>query len=294
MSALAWLSPFLSALTMALIFACSPEAPVETLKSGPSGSTMRQSSPASDREALTALFNAMNGESWDNNGNWLSSEPIGDWYGVLADAEGRVVELHLHGNLLRGEIPRELGDLDRLQSLGLGFNQLTGPIPPELGSLVSLRELSFRFNQLTGEIPPELGNLINLQLMTLSNNRLTGEVPPELGNLASLRDLHLHNNRLSGEIPPELGNLTGLGRMLSFDSNCLSGKVPPELGNLASLTELGLSNNRLTGEVPPELGNLASLKLLFLDRNQFVGCVPAGLQDQLLEGSALGDLPYCR
>ena len=78
------------------------------------------------------MFNAMNGESWDNNGNWLSSELIGDWYGVFADAEGRVVELHLHNNRLSGEIPPELGNLAILTELGLDRNRFGGCVPAGL------------------------------------------------------------------------------------------------------------------------------------------------------------------
>ena len=315
MSALARLFPLVSALALALLLACSPEAPAETPKSGRTGSNpavivhqaddptpqaasksiMQRASPATDKEALTALFNATNGKSWDNNSNWLSREPIGDWYGVFSDAKGRVVKLHLQGNQLSGEIPPELGNLTGLQSLGLSFNQLSGEIPPELGNLASLRGMTLRYNRLSGEIPPELGNLTGLRRLSLSNNQLSGEISPELGNLASLIDLHLHSNRLSGKIPPELGNLTSLARMLSLDSNQLSGEIPPVLGNLAILTELGLSNNQLSGKIPPELGNLVSLKILYLDGNQFVGCVPAGLQDQLyIYGSNLGDLLFCQ
>ena len=42
-----------------------------------------------DRSALVALYNATDGDNWTNNTNWLSDEPLGDWFGVTTDADGR-------------------------------------------------------------------------------------------------------------------------------------------------------------------------------------------------------------
>ena len=52
-------------------------------------------SPASeavqrDRAALVALYEATDGANWDDHTGWLSDAPLGDWYGVTTDAEGRV------------------------------------------------------------------------------------------------------------------------------------------------------------------------------------------------------------
>ena len=93
----------------------------------------------SDTETLSAIYNALGGEKWMNNTNWLSDEPVDDWYGIGVDADGRGHALTLENNRLSGEIP------------------------PELGGLVNLKGLNLRGNQLSGEIPPELGNLVNLE-----------------------------------------------------------------------------------------------------------------------------------
>ena len=45
-----------------------------------------------DRAVLVALFNATDGENWVNKDNWMSDEPLGQWYGVTADGNGRVTE----------------------------------------------------------------------------------------------------------------------------------------------------------------------------------------------------------
>ena len=164
-----------------------------------------QTSSETDKDALIALFNATDGESWDTTNSWLGRGSIGGWQGVTTNDDGRAIGLDLSG--LVGELPPELGNLTSLRALNLYYSELLGEIPPELGNLASLQTLNLRNNQLIGEIPPELGNLVNLRSLNLSNNQLSGEIPPELGNVPGLRALNLSNNQLSGEIPRELENL---------------------------------------------------------------------------------------
>ncbi len=230
---------------------------------------------AGDKAALVALYNATNGPNWTNNDNWLSTEPVSEWYSVTVSNE-RVTGLDLHSNQLTGSIPPELGNLSRLTALDLGVNQLTGTIPLELGNLSSLTEMNFSYNQLTGNIPSELGNLSSLTGLYLSVNQLTGNIPPELGNLSSLTGLNLFNNQLTGSIPSELGNLSSL-TYLALTQNQLAGNIPPELGNLSSLIQLHLSGNRLVGTIPPELGDLSNLRALVLSNNQLRGTIPSEL-----------------
>ena len=240
-----------------------------------------------DRVALVALYNATDGPNWVDNTNWLTDAPLGEWYGVMTDREGRVVRLELHGRWdgeagkvvshgLTGKMPPELGGLANLRGLDLGSNALSGAIPPELGNLANLGDLRLYENGLTGAIPPELGNLANLGGLELGDNGLTGAIPPELGNLANLRSLYLNENDLKGAIPPELGNLANL-RELELRDNGLTGAIPPELGNLANLEGLHLYSNDLTGAIPPELGNLTNLESLGLAINGLTGAIPPEL-----------------
>ena len=232
--------------------------------------TARPATPATDeRAALVALYEATDGANWTSNDNWLSDRPIGEWYGVTTDRNGRVTELLLGDNRLSGEIPAELGSLVNLVVLELSGNRLSGEIPGELGSLANLQYLSLNYNRLSGEIPAELGNLSNLGWLDLSWNQLSGEIPAELGNLTNLESLFLYVNQLRGEIPAELGSL-------------------------ANVVWLSLGDNQLSGEIPEELGNLASLELLALQDNQLSGCIPGSLRGQLdMDYSDLGGLLFC-
>ena len=88
--------------------------------------------------------------------------------GVTTDSNGRVIQLDLRDNQLRGEIPPELGGLSNLTGLVLGANQLTGEIPPELGRLSNLTRLRLSNNQLTGCIPEGLRDIANNDLGQLN------------------------------------------------------------------------------------------------------------------------------
>ncbi len=275
--------------------------------------TGEECTPLSDREILEVLYSASGGADWENDENWLSDRPLGEWKGVTADDEGRVVELLLPRNKLAGTIPPELGDLANLSELDLSHNELTGsipaeladlpnlsslnlawsglagPIPPELGSMPSLSRLILGGNHLTGAIPPELGNLPVLAQLYLDNNGLTGPIPPELANLSTLTGLILHNNELTGPIPSELGSFPGM-TYLQLSGNRLAGPIPSDLGNLATLVELHLQDNELTGRIPPGLGNLPLLDELLLHDNELTGPIPPELGGAVsLSALTLGD-----
>jgi len=228
------------------------------------------------RDILTRLYSATDGPNWSNNHNWLTDAPLGSWYGVKADGEGRVYALDLRENGLAGPLPRDIGYLADLGGLWIADNRLTGAIPPELGRLERLAQLDMSRNALTGPIPPEFGELAELRLLWLSDNRLSGKIPPQLGRLGKLTQLHLGLNSLTGSIPPELGGLRSL-RGLRLARNGLEGSIPAELGNLVVLGELYLHGNNLSGPVPPQLGGLRELRSLRLDNNGFTGPIPADL-----------------
>ena len=113
--------------------------------------------PGSDRIALETLYRALGGDEWTDNTNWLGGAPLGEWFGVETDAQGRVSRLILPENNLRGRIPAALGLLDALFSLDLSANALTGPIPPAIGRLRDLHDLTLDATDLSGTLPPKWG-----------------------------------------------------------------------------------------------------------------------------------------
>ena len=267
---------------------------------------------AGDRAALVALYNATGGMNWTNNTNWLTGAPLGQWYGVETDANGRVILLYLDSNRLSGKIPAELGNLTMLAVLYLGGNQLTGCVPAglrnvayndfaELGlpfcvsegvagdraALVALYKATDGANwtnntswltgapldQWYGVGTDDNGRVI---ILFLGSNQLSGPIPAELGRLTNLGELVLWDNQLSGEVPAELSSLASL-EALFLGANQLSGEIPAELRSLTNLQLLGLSNNQLSGEIPAELGSLTNLTELFLNDNRLSGEIPEEL-----------------
>ena len=296
----------------------SPEIRVSTTnpqaegqKSATETPTLRvpQPSTATDREALVALYRATNGAEWPDhrhggptNLNWLTDRPLGEWYGVTTDHNGRVIGLELSNVGVKGSVPPEIGNLSELRQLSMWGYGLTGPIPPELSRLTKLTELRLGKTRLTGPIPPELGRLTNLTLLHLSGTHmghndfgdvddvvarrrkasdsaeggLTGSIPPELGNLSKLTELDLRSNHLEGPIPPELGRLSKLA-LLQLSENSLTGSVSPDLGDLSKLEWFYLHLNFLTGPIPLEFGNLSSLREFYYSINPSL-CLPPSLQ----------------
>ncbi len=299
-----------------------PTEPGATRSSRPTGPTATPRPripfpPESDGAALTALFDATNGDSWQNSDGWLYTEDIGQWHGVTTDAEGRVTKLNLRDNRLSGELPEELGSLSGLTELDLRDNQLGGKLPPELAGLTGLEELYLSNNRFTGALPASLIALSGLTDLWLHDNQFSGELPAELGALPNLESVTIGGNKFiwAESYPPGmLADLVALsalyaaaggeswadnanwlsdpavaswsgvsiggdGRVTGLDlsENGLSGELPPALGNLASLTELDLSGNGLTEEIPAELGRLTGLTELHLHSNQLEGRLPAEL-----------------
>ena len=163
----------------------------------PTGPSPTVQPPATtERDALVAQYDAAGGPDWTDTTNWLSSEPLGTWYGVEAEND-RVTKLDL---------------------CGPDGNNLRGTIAPELGTLTAATDLRLSNNFLTGTIPSTLGNMTALEILRLSNNALSGTVPAELGDLTNLVELRLHRNQLTGELPRTLMDLTSLTRLRIEDN----------------------------------------------------------------------------
>ncbi|KAH9698780.1 protein kinase domain-containing protein [Citrus sinensis] len=204
----------------------------------------------------------------------LSENPLD---GVLPSSIGNhsvsVEEIYMYKCNIHGRIPKEIGSLINLTTLGLGDNNLSGSLPMTLGRLKKLQGLYLQNNKFEGPIPQEFCHFSRLYEVDMNGNKLSGSIPSCLGDLNSLRILSLSSNELTSIIPSTFWNLEDI---LSFDfsSNSLNGSLPLEIGNLKAVVNIDLSWNRLSGNIPSTIVGLKNLQRLSLKHNKLQGPIP--------------------
>jgi serine/threonine protein kinase len=188
---------------------------------------------ASDAAALQAFLAPFGSATV----SWNSSQPTCSWTGVVCTG-GRVTEIHLPGEGLRGALPvGALGGLNKLAVLSLRYNALSGPLPRDLATCVELRVINLQSNLLSGELPAEVLALPALTQLNLAQNRLSGRISPAIAKNGRLQLLFLNGNRLTGELPNvSMPSLTTLN--VSF--NNLSGEIPKSFGGMPATSFLGM------------------------------------------------------
>jgi len=216
----------------------------------------------SDSLALVALYNSTNGDIWRNKENWLVG-PVSTWDGITV-TDGRVTGIDLGMNNMIGQLPSEIGDLNKLSVLKFHNNHIHGSIPPEIGSLDSLRVLFLYNNDFEGSIPSEIGNLSKLQELRLLDNKLTGSIPVELYSLTNLEMLMISHNELTGNLSPAVGNLTNLTRF-DVSDNYLEDSIPAEFTNLNNLQYFYIDNNYFN--YLPDLSSMSALTNFYVQDN---------------------------
>ena len=259
---------------------------------------------------MNALHEVTGGSDWTNSSGWRGDGALGEWYGVSVDSLGRVTELDLSHNGLRGPVPGSLALLSQLTKLKIDGNSISGRLPMSLSYLRSLREFHYADTKLCVPTAASFHDWLN----TISSHEGTGVKCAPLTDrdiLVALYDatqganwsqsenwltkaqlkewdgvsidgngrviwIRLQYNHLKGVIPPELGLFSHL-EILNLSGNELTGPIPAALGNLSRLGFLDLAGNQLSGPIPSTLGNLSRLDRLDLSWNQMTGPVPTAL-----------------
>ena len=106
---------------------------------GLTGTTSDELGKRVDRAALRSLYGINWGPEWTDNTNWFSDgDPFAfsQWYGVEVNSDGRVSQLNLANNGLKGNITDSLAALEGLEVLDISNNShLTGELPTRLRHL---------------------------------------------------------------------------------------------------------------------------------------------------------------
>lgn len=242
----------------------------------------------SDRAALVALYDALDGAHWVDNTNWCTDKPLNQWSGIYTNQNGRVVIIQFqHNNNLSGELPEVFDALSELEILTIYGNEgLVGNIPESLGTCSNLETLIISGCQIEGAIPESLGNCTRLEHLAINNCPISGSIPASFRNLSRLRVLSIahtplkeiktSDNRLTGESPRWLDELSSL-EVLDLTDNLLSGELMVDFTKLSNLTELSLGYNSFSGPLPSLDG--LNLSRVELNSNLFSGSIPGSYAD---------------
>ena len=243
--------------------------------------------PGSDVTALESLYRSAGGLDWQDRftNGWLSDAPVGDWYGVVTDGNGRVTGLNLRAYGLRGAIPLEL-ELPNLRDWNLddnaGLNE--GCIPESLrdvdGSNSESLGLPYCGDTCAygGALPgPTNGMLVDdcEALLRARNALLRGEDDPEKLNWSTREPIQNWRGITVGGVPQRVTKLEIVDRPNGRE---LSGLISRELARLSALQVLNLDGQGMDGEIPAQLGDLANLQTLSLESNLLDGRIPSSLR----------------
>ncbi len=155
--------------------------------------TLASCLPATERNALIAIFDALNGDSWNDNTNWKNGGDESTWHGVTI-VGCHVTGLNLQNNNLIGALPSEIGDLTELVNLNLSQNGIYDVIPSGIGFLTKLKFLHLEQNQLSGNVPAEVGDMAQLDIFDVSYNQLDGDLPASMASLGHLTEVYIYYN----------------------------------------------------------------------------------------------------
>ena len=99
-----------------------------------------------DRAALRFFWYANGGSGWTKRDYWLWRwRPLGQWYGVTTNSEGRVTGINLTGNGLKNGISNSIEALSALTTLQLPYNEnLGGTLPERLADISGLSHVDIR------------------------------------------------------------------------------------------------------------------------------------------------------
>ena len=206
------------------------------------------------------------------------------WHGItVSGTPSRVTGLELPDNNLRGTLPSDFTELDRLTTLDLSGNPgIVGDGAAPVTAIATFQRLTtlnlsgIGYSTLGAGLGPALTALTTLDL---ADNRLTA-LPSDLGSLTTLTTLDLSGNALSGEAPDSIGDLTAL-TTLDLSGNRFT-DVHADFNALTSLTTLDLSDNRLAAanfaDIATAISAMTALTSLDLSGNaDLSGSIPAAL-----------------
>ncbi|MDE2875232.1 MAG: Ig-like domain-containing protein [Gemmatimonadota bacterium] len=225
-----------------------------------------------DRAGLMSLYHAAGGPEWVQRRNWLTDAPLGEWDGVEVDAQGRVTGLELSWNNMNGTLPPELGRMEMLKVLDLGYNpQVVAPLSPGFYEMEMLEELHLPYTDTRAKTLSDFLGLPRLRTLNLYGSGVSGPMPPELVGHTALRNLNLGLAQLTGTIPPGIVEMPHLANLSLLQNHQVTGSLPEDIGRLSTLTGLNLTGTGMSGTLPLGLTEIEGLDTLLTGETELCG-----------------------
>ena len=182
---------------------------------------------------------------------------------------GKLSQLLLAHNFLKGGLPCAIGNMTRATEIDLSFNHFEGQL---LSSLVALPKLYGLFlqNNSFSLLPNNQTVSRELDTIDISGNKFN----TTLGNLLRIfqpgnriHTMKLSDTGLHGRFSASIWTFSYL-TSLDVSFNFLSGKLPTvQNAEIPYLATFNLKNNNFTGRIPENFRQLGSLTLLDLSNN---------------------------
>ncbi|MDE0032010.1 MAG: hypothetical protein OXU75_02555 [Deltaproteobacteria bacterium] len=120
-----------------------------------------------ERFALSELYAAAGGDSWNSNGGWEADSLVSNWHGVTVNSTDTLVRrLVLPNNGLRGSLASAIGNLTKLETLDIANNSLSGGIPVAVTSMDALDTIRIAGNtDMDGPLPFQMSDMTGLKAL---------------------------------------------------------------------------------------------------------------------------------
>jgi hypothetical protein len=215
---------------------------------------LQHAAAGGDRGVLEVIYRATDGPKWEHlqveggHSNWMTDADISLWTGVKVNGDGRVTELNLTGNGLRGTLPSGVGQLTELQKLDISNNKLIGRwvgfvVGWFVGGLVRVGcwlVCRFWFDW-----------VLTLVFLYMACS-LKGEVP-SFARCKQLKELLVNQNQCTGECCSEPDGATcNRGRLFTDFAQIIAG-VLPSFAECTRLQHFKCWGNQLTGASEPDV-----------------------------------------
>ncbi len=243
-----------------------------------------------EREALAAIYRALDGENWRYKESWSTGKPIGEWdpYHIRVNSDGFVEELNLFyysEDFSYKTTTDDLFKLRHLKSLFVDSWSLVLSITDSIKNLQKLETIELHNAKVSERVSPEVFKLKSLKTLMLLSGRLTGDDInnfhvsfPRLETTSNIKRLYLSSCKIDSI--QNIGTLNNLEELILVPTNNIP--IPSEIGNLKKLKVFSADDGSFTGFIPPEIVKCDSLKILELHGNNLTGSLPADLPENIL------------